>query len=87
MDLAKALVAACETPSNFKFLYSLNSTIKEKIEIISREMYGAAQVTFTDLALKKIKQYEDQVKYSLNWYMFYFILLLCSESKENFNVK
>lgn len=60
-DLAKALVAACEKPSNFKFLYSLNLSITEKIEIISKEMYGAADVTYTDTALKKIKQYEDQV--------------------------
>lgn len=60
-DLAKALVAACEKPSNFKFLYNLNLTIKDKIEIISKEMYGAKDVTYTDIASKKIKQYEEQV--------------------------
>lgn len=60
-DLAKALVAACEKPSKFEFLYSLKLPIKEKIEIISKEMYGAKDVTYTDIALQKIKQYEEQV--------------------------
>lgn len=61
VDLAKALVAACEQPSNFKFLYNLNLSIKEKIEIISREMYGAGEVVYSEIALKKMKQYEEQV--------------------------
>ncbi|XP_050499045.1 C-1-tetrahydrofolate synthase, cytoplasmic [Diabrotica virgifera virgifera] len=60
IDLAKAVVAATSQPSNFKFLYQLNRPIKEKIEIISREMYGAAGVSYSEIAEKKIKQYEEQ---------------------------
>lgn len=60
LDLAKAVVAATSQPSNFKFLYQLNRPIKEKIEIISREMYGAAGVSYSEIAEKKIKQYEEQ---------------------------
>lgn len=61
IDLAKAVVAACDQPSNFKFLYPLKMTLKEKIEIICKEMYGAGNVTYTKKAEEKIKQYEEQV--------------------------
>ncbi|KAJ8940750.1 hypothetical protein NQ314_010612 [Rhamnusium bicolor] len=60
VDVAKALFAATEQPSNFKFLYELGLPIKDKIEIISKEMYGAAEVTYSEKALNKIKQYEEQ---------------------------
>jgi formyltetrahydrofolate synthetase len=57
-DLAKAVVAACEKPSNFSFLYDLETTtIKEKIEIICKEVYGADGVTYEPEAEKKIALY------------------------------
>ena len=40
--LAEAVVKACEKPSKFEFLYKLDLPIKEKIEIICREIYGAS---------------------------------------------
>ncbi|GAB4415583.1 MAG: hypothetical protein Kow002_00760 [Anaerolineales bacterium] len=58
IDLAKAVVAACEKPSNFKFLYDLKGTsIKEKIETICKEIYGADGVEFEPLAEKKVELY------------------------------
>ena len=58
VDLAKAVVAACEKPSNFKFLYPLEGTsIKEKIETICKEIYGADGVEYEPLAEKKIELY------------------------------
>ncbi len=58
VDLAKAVVAACEKPSDFKFLYPLKGTsIKEKIETICKEIYGADGVTYDPLAEKKIELY------------------------------
>ncbi len=58
VDLAKAVVEACEQPSDFKFLYPLKgTTIKEKIEIICKEIYGADGVTYEPLAEKKIELY------------------------------
>jgi formyltetrahydrofolate synthetase len=57
-DLAEAVVAACEKPSNFSFLYDLETTtIKEKIETICREIYGAAGVEYSDEAEAKIALY------------------------------
>ena len=58
VELAEAVVAACEKPSDFKFLYDVNLSIKEKIEIIAKEMYSAADVVYEPLAEKQIKSYE-----------------------------
>jgi methylenetetrahydrofolate dehydrogenase (NADP+) / methenyltetrahydrofolate cyclohydrolase / formyltetrahydrofolate synthetase len=57
VDLGKALIAAAEKPSNFQFLYSLDLTIKEKIEVIAREAYGADGVDFEPLAEERIANY------------------------------
>ncbi len=58
MDLAEAVVKACEKPSEFEFLYPLETGIKEKIETIAKEIYGAAGVTYEPLAERQIKEYE-----------------------------
>lgn len=59
-DLARAVEKACSAnnEANFRFLYDLNLSIKEKVEIISKEIYGADGVDFSDLARKQIRQYE-----------------------------
>src|ERR1700688_1191314 len=44
VNLATAVVAACEKPANFRFLYPLEMSIKEKIEIIVREVHGCSGV-------------------------------------------
>ncbi|HEY3348017.1 MAG TPA: formate--tetrahydrofolate ligase [Nitrospirota bacterium] len=55
--LAAAVVKACDKPSNFKFLYPLNATIKEKIEAIATKIYGAKDVSYAPAAEAKIKLY------------------------------
>jgi formyltetrahydrofolate synthetase len=55
--LAEAVVKACEKPSNFKFLYPLNISVKEKIETIAREIYRADGVDYTPEAEAKIEQF------------------------------
>ncbi|MCR4398627.1 MAG: formate--tetrahydrofolate ligase [Firmicutes bacterium] len=57
IDLAKALIKATEQPSDFKFLYPLEMSIKEKIETIATKVYGAAGVDYLPLADKQIKMY------------------------------
>lgn len=59
-DLAHAVCKACEEnkAENFRFLYEVNSSIKEKIEIISREIYGADGVDYSEEAEKQIAQYQ-----------------------------
>lgn len=58
--LAKAVEKACaeNDEKNFKFLYDVNLSIREKVEIISREIYGADGVDFSELAEKQMEQYE-----------------------------
>ena len=58
VDLGKAVVAACEKPSKFQFLYPLEMGIKQKIETIVREMYGGAGVEYLPEAEKKIALYD-----------------------------
>ncbi|HSF82461.1 MAG TPA: formate--tetrahydrofolate ligase [Anaerolineales bacterium] len=55
--LAEAVVRAAEKPSNFKFLYPLNLSIKEKIETICKEIYGADGVDYLPEAEAKIELY------------------------------
>jgi methylenetetrahydrofolate dehydrogenase (NADP+)/methenyltetrahydrofolate cyclohydrolase/formyltetrahydrofolate synthetase len=57
--LAEAVVAACEKPSDFKFLYPLEWSIKEKIEHIAKTIYGADGVTYEPLADEQIARYEQ----------------------------
>jgi formyltetrahydrofolate synthetase len=57
IDLANAVVAACERPSHFKFLYPLEQSIKEKIETIAREVYGADGVDYSPEAEERIAEY------------------------------
>ena len=57
--LAEAVVAACEKPSNFNFLYPLDLPIKTKIETIAKEIYSAGEVIYEPQAEKQIKSYED----------------------------
>ena len=55
--LAEAVVKAAESPSNFKFLYPLDLPIKDKIEIICKEIYGADGVDYSPEAEAKIETY------------------------------
>ena len=57
LDLAKAVVAAAQKPAEFKFLYPLEWSIKEKIEAISRDVYGADGVDYSPEAEERIAEY------------------------------
>ncbi len=55
--LAEAVVKAVEKPSDFKFLYPLDWSIKKKIETICTEIYGADGVDYEPEAEAKIELY------------------------------
>ena len=59
VELAEAVIAACDKPSDFKFLYDLDLPLKQKIGIIAREIYGADGVAFEPLAEQQIAFYEQ----------------------------
>lgn len=58
IELAKKVVEACEKPSDFAPIYSLDLTVKEKIEKIAATIYGASKVNYTTAAEKAIKEVE-----------------------------
>ena len=58
IELAKKVVEACEKPSDFAPIYSLDLTVKEKIEKIAETIYGASKVNYTTAAEKAIKEVE-----------------------------
>jgi len=57
VKLAEAVVKAAEKPTNFKFLYPLDISIKAKIELICKEIYGADGVEYLPEAEAKIDLY------------------------------
>ncbi|MEY2583201.1 MAG: formate--tetrahydrofolate ligase [Ilumatobacteraceae bacterium] len=58
VDLAQAVVEACDEPSTFNFCYPLEATLKEKIEAIATKIYGAGAVTYTPAANTQLARYE-----------------------------
>ncbi len=59
IDLAKAVIKASSKPKNFKFLYPLDMSIKEKIYTIATKIYGAKDIEYSSLAEEKIKLYTE----------------------------
>ncbi len=58
IELAEAVIDACDEKNHFKFLYELDTPLRKRIELIAREVYGAKGVTYTDEALEKAKTFE-----------------------------
>ncbi|CAN5667656.1 formate--tetrahydrofolate ligase [soil metagenome] len=57
-ELAEAVVEASEKPNEFSYLYPLNMGIRQKIEIIARDIYGAGEVEYSPVASKQIEGFE-----------------------------
>jgi formyltetrahydrofolate synthetase len=58
IELAQAVLQACNEKNNFKFLYELNAPLRQRIELIAKEIYGASGVEYTSAALEKAKAFE-----------------------------
>lgn len=59
LELADAVIDACNEPNEFKFLYDLSTPLRQRIELIAREVYGADGVEYTPDALTKAKKMEE----------------------------
>lgn len=57
--LAEEVLQLCEKENHFQFVYPLDVTIKEKIEMIAKKIYRADGVIFEGNAKKQLKQLED----------------------------
>lgn len=59
IELAKKVLNTLETrESNFKVLYEDNLSLKEKIETVAREIYGAGNIIFSSAAEKQLAKLE-----------------------------
>ncbi|HCY83773.1 MAG TPA: formate--tetrahydrofolate ligase [Desulfobacteraceae bacterium] len=56
IEFAKTVVEACEEKTEFKFLYELDMPIKQRIELIAKEVYGADGVDYSAAADKSIER-------------------------------
>lgn len=59
LELAEKVIEACEKDNKFNFLYDVSENIKNKIEKIAKEIYGAKGVVYTGKADKEIKRLEE----------------------------
>jgi len=62
IELAEVVCQACEQENNFKSLYENNTPLRNKIELIATEIYGADGVTYSDEALRKLQGLEADSK-------------------------
>ena len=63
IEFAEAVKEACEEENEFKFLYPLEMKLRDRVEIIAKEVYGADGVTWTPEAEAKAKMLESDPKY------------------------
>lgn len=64
LELADAVIAACEEESEFEFLYDLNTPLGARIELIAQKVYGASGVDYSPEASKKLKNIESDPELS-----------------------
>jgi len=60
VELAQAVMEGCREKKDFHFLYDLTMPLRQRIDLIAREVYGADGVTYTDSALAKAKALEAE---------------------------
>ena len=63
-ELAEVVVEACEQKPEIKFLYDLDMPLRERVERIAKEVYGADGVDWAPLAIQKAKRFESDPKYA-----------------------
>jgi len=58
LEFADAVVDACNEKNDFKFLYELSTPLRQRIDLIAKEVYGADGVDYTPEAEAKVKKME-----------------------------
>jgi formate--tetrahydrofolate ligase len=64
LELADAVIDACNDKVGFKFLYPLDMPLRQRVEMIAREVYGADGVTWTAEAEEKARRFESDPAYA-----------------------
>lgn len=63
LELADAVIDACEQKSEFKFLYPMEMKLRDRVALIAKEVYGADGVSWSPEAEAKAKMLEADPKY------------------------
>jgi methylenetetrahydrofolate dehydrogenase (NADP+) / methenyltetrahydrofolate cyclohydrolase / formyltetrahydrofolate synthetase len=63
LEFADAVIDACNEKSDFKFLYPLETKLRDRVELIAKNVYGADGVAWTPEAEAKAKMLENDPKY------------------------
>jgi len=64
IELAETVLDACEEEHELKFLYDMDLPLRERVERIAREVYGAEGVDWAPEAQKKAERFESDPKYA-----------------------
>ncbi len=64
VDLADAVIDACNEQNEFKFLYPLEMKLRDRVGIIAKEVYGADGVSWTSEAEAKAKMLESDPQFA-----------------------
>ena len=64
LELADAVIEACNEKNEFKFLYPLEMKLRERVGLIAKEVYGADGVDFAPEANAKAERFEKDAKYN-----------------------
>ncbi len=64
LELADTVMDACNEKNDFKFLYPLETKLRERVEKIAKVVYGADGVSWTPDAEAKAKMLESDQQYS-----------------------
>ena len=64
LELADAVIDACNEESEFKFLYSMDMKLRDRVNKIATEVYGADGVSWTPEAEQKAKNIEADVRFN-----------------------
>jgi formyltetrahydrofolate synthetase len=63
LELADAVLDACNAKVNFKFLYDLDTPLRKRVELIAKEVYGADAVSYSPEAIVKAERFEKDPKF------------------------
>jgi len=63
LELADAVMDACNDTSDFQFLYPMETKLRDRVEKIAKVVYGASGVSWTAEAEAKAKAFEADPKY------------------------
>ena len=63
-ELAENVIEACNEPVDLQYLYPLEMPLRQRVELIAKEIYGADGVDWAPLAVEKAERFEADPKYA-----------------------